>query len=105
MIQWLKKLLGKGPPQDRQPTSATQGTTAKVLIWGVVDGPYLREDFPEEELYEAGIPPDADAMLVCKIEENGQVFQVNYWYESMDEAYEVKKYFDTNMEPLEITHG
>ena len=98
MIQWLKKLLGKGPP--KKPVVEN-----KVLIWGVVDGPYLRDDFPEEELWEMGIPPDADAMLVCKIEENGQVFQVNYWYETMDEAYEVKKYFDTNMEPLEITHG
>ena len=98
MIQWTKKLLGKGPPEK-----ITQEN--RVLIWGVVDGPYLRDDFPEEELYEAGIPPAADAMLVCKIEENGQVFQVNYWYETMDEAYEVKKYFDTNMEPLEITHG
>jgi len=99
MINWLKKLLGKGPPtEEHEPRN-------KVLIWGVVDGPYLRDDFPEEELWEMGIPPDADAMLVCKIEENGQVFQVNYWYETMDEAYEVKKYFDTNMEPLEITHG
>lgn len=99
MIQWLKKLLGKGPPtEEHKPHN-------KVLIWGVVDGPYLRDDFPEEELYEAGIPPDADAMLVCKIEENGQVHTVNYWYETMDEAYEVKKYFDTNMEPLEVTHG
>jgi len=98
MIQWLKKLLGKGPP--KKPTVEN-----KVLIWGVVDGPYLRDDFPEEELWEMGIPPDADAMLVCKIEENGQVLQVNYWYETMDEAYEVKKYFDTNMEPLEVNHG
>jgi len=98
MIQWLKKLLGKGPPKK-------PAVENKVFIWGVVDGPYLRDDFPEEELWEMGIPPDADAMLVCKIEENGQVFQVNYWYETMDEAYEVKKYFDTNMEPLEITHG
>ncbi len=98
MIQWLKRLLGKGPPEDRQPTSA------KVLIWGVTDGPYLRDDFPEEELWEAGIPPEADAMLVCKVEEGGEVFLANYWYGSMDEAYEVKKYFDVNMEPLEVKH-
>ena len=91
MIQWLKKLLGKGPQfgARRTPTEGHKPHN-KILIWGVVDGPYLRDDFPEEELWEMGIPPDADAMLVCKIEENGQVFQVNYWYETMDEAYEVR---------------
>jgi hypothetical protein len=99
MIKWLKeKLLGKGPPEDRQPTSA------KTYIWGVVDGPYLRDDFPEEELWDNGIPEEAEAMLVCKVEESGEVFLANYWYGSMDEAYEVKKYFDVNMEPLEIRH-
>jgi hypothetical protein len=96
MIKWLKKLLGKGPPE--QPTSAS------VYIWGVVDGPYLRDDFPEEELRNNGIPEEAEAMLVCKIEEDGEVSLVNYWYGSMDEAYEVKKYFDVNMEPLEIRY-
>jgi len=98
MIDWLKKLLGKDPPEDRQPTSA------KILIWGIVDGPYLRDDFPEEELWEAGIPPEADAMLVCRVEEGGEVFLANYWYGSMDEAYEVKKYFAVNIEPLEVSH-
>jgi len=98
MIQWLKRLLGKDPPKDRQPTSA------KTLIWDVTDGPYLRDDFPEEELWEAGIPPEADAMLVCRVEEGGEVFLANYWYGSMDEAYEVKKYFDVNIEPLEVSH-
>jgi len=99
MIQWLKKLLGKGPPTEKHKPHN------KVLIWGVVDGPYLRDDFPEDELYSAGIPEEAEAMLVCKVEEDGEVFLANYWYESMDEAYEVKKYFDVNMQPLEITHG
>jgi len=95
MIKWLKKLLGKGPPESEQ---------NKTYIWGVVDGPYLRDDFPEEELWNNGIPEEAEAMLVCKTEEGGEVFLANYWYGSMDEAYEVKKYFDVNMEPLEIRH-
>jgi hypothetical protein len=91
MIKWLKGLFF-----ERQPPKP------KTLIWGVVDGPYLREDFPEEELYHAGIPEDSEAMLVCKVEESGEVFVVNFWYDTMNEAYEVKKYFDTNMEPLEV---
>lgn len=94
MIKWLKKLLGKELPKEQ--------TSTKTLLWGVVDGPYLREDFPEEELYNSGIPEGAEAMLVCKVEECGEVFVVNFWYNTMNEAYEVKKYFDTNMEPLEV---
>jgi len=106
MIKWLKRLLGKDPPET--PASAAQQATMvaenRTLIWGIVDGPYLRDDFPEEELYSAGIPEEAEAMLVCKVEESGEVFLANYWYGSMDEAYEIKKYFDVNIEPLEIIH-
>ena len=94
MISWIKKLLGKGPPPEPE--------LKRTVIWGVVDGPYLRDDFPEEELWNNGIPYEAEAMLVCKVEEDGDVFLANYWYGSMDEAYEVKKYFDTNIEPLEV---
>ena len=97
MIKWLKRLLGKDPPE-------TPAVENKTLIWGIVEGPFLRDDFSEEELYSAGIPEEAEAMLVCKVEENGEVFLANYWYETMDEAYEVKKYFDVNIEPLEITY-
>jgi hypothetical protein len=92
MINWLKEILGRSSPKP-QP---------KTFIWGVEDGPYLREDFPEEVLIEEDIPFEAEAMLVCKIEEDGAVSTVNFWYGSLDEAYEVKKYFDTHMEPLEI---
>ena len=76
----------------------------KTTIWGIIDGPYLREDFPDEELWNMQIPLDAEAMLVCKVEEDGSVFLANYWYESLDEAYEIKKYFDVNIEPLEIAY-
>ena len=76
----------------------------KTVIWGIIDGPFLREDFPEEELWNLQIPIEAEAMLVCKVEEDGAVFLTNYWYESMEEAYEIKRYFDSNIEPLEITY-
>lgn len=100
MINWIKRLLRKKEPsQDRQPTSAK---TTK--IWGVLGGPIHRDEIPEEELLAAGIPPDAEAMLVCRIEEDGEIGFVNYWYPSFDDAYEVKKYFDVNIEPLEVTY-
>ena len=100
MIQWLKKLLGKGPPQDRQPTSATQGATAKTLIWGVIDGPYFAYEVWQDELLD-----DDSCLLVCKVEQDGEIFDSEVWFDCFDSAYEFKKYFDTNIEPLEITHG
>lgn len=91
MINWLRKLFAKEP--EPQP---------KTFIWGILDGPYVREDFPEEELWNNGIAPDADAMLVCKVEEDGQVFVANYWFPTLEDARDIKAYFDTNIEPLEV---
>jgi len=91
MIKWLRSLL-KGPEPEKP----------KTVIWGIIDGPYVREDFPEEELWGNGVHPECQAMLVCKIEENGEVFTANYWFPSLEEAREVKGYFDTNIQPLEV---
>jgi hypothetical protein len=73
-----------------------------VLIWDVIDGPYLREEFDEDVLYEDGIPEYLNAMLVVKIEEDGKVGNVNFWYETEEEAMEIKQYFNSNIKPLEV---
>jgi hypothetical protein len=73
-----------------------------VLIWDVIDGPYLREEFDEDVLYEDGIPEYLNAMLVVKIEEDGKVGNVNFWYETEEEAIEIKQYFNSNIKPLEV---
>jgi hypothetical protein len=76
---------------------------SRVLIWDVIDGPYSREEFDEDILYEDGIPEDLNAMLVVKLEEDGKVGTVNFWYETEEEAMMVKQYFKSNIEPLEVT--
>ena len=75
--------------------------TQKTLIWGVVEGPVHISEFPVEEV-SGYVQPGYEWMLVCKIEEGGAMGLANLWYETMDEAYEVKKYFDTNIQPLEL---
>lgn len=82
----------------------TTGTPkTKTLIWGVMDGPYHTSDFPDEDLEAMGMDPEADLwMIVCKIEEHGQVGLANYWYQSLDEALKVKWHFDKHIEPLEV---
>lgn len=81
----------------------TGGIGSRVLIWDVIDGPYSREEFDEDILYEDGIPEDLNAMLVVKLEEDGKVGTVNFWYETEEEAMMVKQYFKSNIEPLEVT--
>lgn len=81
----------------------TGGIGSRVLIWDVIDGPYSREEFDEDVLYEDGIPEDLNAMLVVKLEEDGKVGTVNFWYETEEEAMMVKQYFKSNIEPLEVT--
>jgi hypothetical protein len=93
---------------ERLGTKVTgQGSTigalsSGVLIWDVIDGPYLREEFDEDVLYEDGIPEYLNAMLVVKIEEDGKVGNVNFWYETEEEAMEIKQYFNSNIKPLEV---
>ena len=106
--QLLRSVVGKPKKKDESSgeTVTGQGSTteseSKTLIWGVMDGPYGIEDFPEEDLEYMGIEDGYEWMLVCKIEENGKIGLANFWYPTLDEALSVKYYFDTNIEPLEI---
>ena len=106
--QLLRSVVGKPKKKDGiSGTTATgqESTTeseSKTLIWGVMDGPYGIEDFPEEDLEYMGIEDGYEWMLVCKIEESGKIGLANFWYPTLDEALSVKYYFDTNIEPLEI---
>jgi len=94
------ELSGKMPTGKESLTDAP--VENKTLIWGVVDGPYSVEDFPEEELYYMGIEDGYEWMLVCKIEEGGKVGLANFWYPTLDEANAIKWYFESNIEPLEV---
>ena len=83
----------------------TVPTKSKTLIWCVMDGPYAREDFPEDEFEQYDIEENFNFMLVVKIEEDGKVGTANFWYETLDEALAVIKYFEQNIEPLEVNDG
>ena len=40
--------------------------------------------------------------LVGRVETNGEMEDTNLWFESLDQAYKIQKYFKGNIEPLEI---
>ncbi|MAO25308.1 MAG: hypothetical protein CMJ25_31590 [Phycisphaerae bacterium] len=65
-----------------------------VKIWDVISGPYPCEH------------PDIDFhgthFNLCKVEVNGKIENIEYFFESFDEAYEMIKYFSKNIEPIEL---
>jgi hypothetical protein len=75
---------------------------SKILVWEVLEGPYLRDEFDEDDLHEGGIPIGLDAMLVVMVEEGGVIDTVNFWYDTEEDALEVVKYFKVNIGPLEV---
>jgi hypothetical protein len=102
MRKYLSSLLNKLSKwlyADEVPVVIDGGTK----VWRVLDGPVLRHEFDDEFLIESGIEEGYSCMLVVQIEENGKLGMANFWYETEEEAWAVKKYFDTNIEPLEVT--
>ena len=97
----------KRKPKSVGTMATGQGSTTedRVLIWGVLEGPFHREDFPEDELEAMGIPDDWNFMIVARVSEGEKVGAVNLWYDTLDEAYAVVKHFKTSIEPMELTGG
>lgn len=77
-------------------------TTEKVLVWGVVEGPFSRDDFPEEELEDMGFPDDWNWMVIANVQEGDKLGTMNLWFPTFDEAYKLCSYFKTSIEPLEL---
>jgi hypothetical protein len=40
--------------------------------------------------------------MVCKTEIDGMIQPANFWFETMDDAYEWQKYFARSIEPLVV---
>jgi len=74
----------------------------KTLIWDVIDGPFHISEFDQQWLDESGIEDDFEFMMVVRMEEDGIVGPVNFWYKTEEEAIAVKNYFKQNIEPLEV---
>tara|TARA_R100000773_G_scaffold38582_1_gene33790 strand:- start:336 stop:575 length:240 start_codon:yes stop_codon:yes gene_type:complete len=69
----------------------------KVKVWGVMEGP-----ISVEEVEDDNIPQGSNYFLVCKSEIDGVMGEDNFWFEDFESAYEWKKYFLKNIEPLVV---
>jgi|TARA_R110000796_G_scaffold95171_3_gene200324 hypothetical protein len=65
-------------------------------IWGVIEGPFYAGDIEE----------DAKDMYInlCKVEIEGKIEHIEYYFQTRDDAYEMVKYFLTSIDPIEIEH-
>lgn len=77
--------------QPSQPTSYT-------AIHNVVDGPFTQMDLG----YEWDGPQEAEAYLVVKLEHNGKVEDVEWYFLTLDDAYDMVKHFKGSIEPIVI---
>ena len=101
----LKRLANQlGTMDTGEEDTATQSTTKdRVLIWDVIDGPYHRDEFDEDELISIGVDDNLEYFIVVKLQEGDSVGIVNFWLETDEEAYEIVRHFQNNIEPLEVS--
>lgn len=72
-----------------------------LKIRDVLEGPISREDCPHSNEW----PDGANYSILCKIEEEGEIFKSEFYFEVDLDAYEWKTYFETNIEPILINTG
>lgn len=69
-----------------------------VSIYCVLDGPYTQGDLGAE--WDG--PYEAEAYLLVKLEYDGKVSDVEWYFETLDEAYIWVKHFKESIEPIVI---
>jgi hypothetical protein len=74
----------------------TKPPSLNLKIWGVIDGPYHREEVEGEE------DSEQEWMLRVKISSGDEVGETPLWFDSYEDVYNFSRYFDKNIEPMEL---
>lgn len=77
-----------------------QDTKDDILIHHVLEGPFTRFDFEDELDWEG--PIEAEAFLLVKISQGGQVSDVEWYFHSVEEAFLWVRHFKSSIEPITI---
>ncbi len=59
-------------------------------------------DLPPEDIEEYPHIGELEWFAVCKVEVDGKLIDHEFFFETLDQVYQWKNYFDNNMEALEI---
>ena len=76
-------------------TGVTFNTTK---IHNVISGPFTQEDLG----YEWDGPEGSECFLNVLLEDEGKIDEVEYYFGSLGEAYEMIKYFKVNIKSIEV---
>jgi hypothetical protein len=82
VIEWIKNLFKK-------PTPGLQ-------IWGVIEGPILAEDVEDCDY------PEGAVGMVLKVSHGKEVFDAEFWFDNLDEAYVIVRHFQTEINPIPL---
>jgi hypothetical protein len=70
-----------------------------IYVHAVLEGPFTQANVPEEEW--AG-PEDYEAYLLVKVEINDEMSDIEWYFETIEEAFLWVRHFKQSMEPLII---
>ena len=90
----IKSLFSRTPPK-------IEDEDIFLVVWGVVEGPFtMQGDLDEED-------EEAPYYNRCKVSLSGdpEVFHTEVHFDSFESAYNMKRHFDKNIEPILIPIG
>ena len=70
-------------------------------IWAVREGPFSVEQHYDNN-YEFDIPDEGEYLVVCRVEDQGEMRDEEFWFTDSSDAYNFKHFVDSKMEAIEI---
>ena len=70
-------------------------------IWAVREGPFSVEQLYDNN-YEFEIPDEGEYLVVCGVEDQGEMRDEEFWFTDSSDAYNFKHFVDSKMEAIEI---
>tara|TARA_X000001388_G_scaffold63226_1_gene49138 strand:- start:421 stop:693 length:273 start_codon:yes stop_codon:yes gene_type:complete len=74
----------------------------KMKIWAMTEGPFHYTDLPPEDIAEYPYMDELEWFAVCKVEVDGKLIDHEFFFETLEQVYQWKNYFNNHMEALEI---
>ena len=72
-----------------------------IKVWRILLGPITVEDDEHSDEY----PDDCKQILVCKVEIDGKMENIHYWFDTLEGANEWVNHFNKSIDPLELDYG
>lgn len=85
----LRKLLAKFKNKDPEPLY--------LNVWTILYGPFHKDELPHQN-----VPDELNYMIVCKVDDQGEVYDQEMWFTDLDSVRVWEKHFATTIDPIRI---